>query len=265
MSPEERWDLPELRRQLARGLPGCSVELVESITSTNSELMRGLRLGRQEKRLLIAEHQTAGRGRLGRQWIDGPAKDNEAGGGDLLFSLCLPLANDHWAGLSLGLGVALADSLHADVKLKWPNDLWLGGRKLAGILIETTSLGDTRHVVLGVGINVAARGAAGWDPGPAWAQEVLPGIAAPALLQRVLPAVLLALQQFSASGLQPFLPGFAARDLLHGRSVVMSDGTTGVARGVDNDGALRVHTALGMKTIISSEVSVRPAATDGRA
>lgn len=263
VSPEDRWDLPALRRQLASGLSGCSLELVECIASTNSELMHGLRLGRQEKRLLIAEHQTAGRGRLGRQWIDGPAKDNDAGGGDLLFSICLPLDSPHWSGLSLCVGVALANSLHVDVQLKWPNDLWLGGRKLAGILIETTSVGVSRHVVLGVGINVAARAAAGWDTAPAWAQEVLPGIAAPGLLQRVLPALLLALQQFSAFGLQPFLPGFAARDLLRDRSVLLSDGTTGIARGVDGDGALLVHTALGTKTITSSEVSVRPVATGG--
>ena len=212
--------------------------------------------------MLIAEHQTAGRGRLGRQWMDGPAKDNN-GGGDLLFSLCLPLATPHWSGLSLALGVALADSLHADVQLKWPNDLWLGGRKMAGILVETTSIGAARHVVLGVGINVAARSAAGLAPGPAWAQEVLPGIAAPSLLLRILPRLLLALQQFSAHGLRPFIPAFATRDLLHGRDVWLSDGTTGVARGVDADGGLLVHTALGMKTITSSEVSVRPSVTGG--
>ena len=77
----------------------------------------------------------------------------------------------------------------------------------------------------------------------------------------MLPALLLALQQFSALGLQPFHPGFAARDLLCGRDVALSDGTAGVARGVDADGRLLVHTALGMQTITSSEVSVRPAVT----
>ncbi|MCK7493397.1 MAG: hypothetical protein MZW92_19855 [Comamonadaceae bacterium] len=79
-------------------------------------------------------------------------------GQSLTFSLALPLAPADWSGLSLAVGVSLADSLHPQVRLKWPNDLWLDQRKLGGILVETASHGDgqlQRTVVIGVGINIA--------------------------------------------------------------------------------------------------------------
>ena len=254
--------MPLLRQQLAQGLPGCVAEVVPSIDSTNSELMRRLRQGQVQPTLLVAEHQSAGRGRLGRQWLDMSAPVGAQSAGALLFSLSLPLAAHHWTGLSLAMGVALANGIHPGVRLKWPNDLWWEQRKLAGILIETAIIGSTRHAVIGMGINVAPREAAGLRPAPAWAQELLPDIEAPALLLRVLPGVLEALALFQVQGLPAFAAAFAARDVLHDRDVVLSDGTVGIARGIDATGGLLVHTALGMKSITSSEVSVRPAIAD---
>ena len=237
-------------------LPGFTVEVLPSIDSTNSELMRRARAGRDEPVLLVAEQQTAGRGRLGRGWAS-------VAGDSLTFSLGLPLAPTDWSGLSLAVGVSLAESLDPRVRLKWPNDLWLDDRKLGGILIETASFGETpgprRYAVIGVGINVAPRDAAGLSTPPAWLRELLPDFTAAEALRRVAPALVQAVQAFESFGFAPFQARFNARDALRDRAVMLSDGTTGTAHGTSERGALLVHTAAGMKSVTSSEVSVRPA------
>jgi BirA family biotin operon repressor/biotin-[acetyl-CoA-carboxylase] ligase len=151
-----RWDLEPLRRQLAPLLPGLSVEVLAQADSTNTRLLERART-EAEPCLLVAEAQTAGRGRQGRAWTSAP-------GASLTFSLALPLAPADWSGLSLAVGVALADALESPagrpaetlrIGLKWPNDLWLLdppqdgagvagrsiGRKLGGVLIETVASG----------------------------------------------------------------------------------------------------------------------------
>ncbi len=239
-------------------LPDFTVEVLPQIDSTNSELMRRVRTGQAEPILLVAEQQTAGRGRLGRDWHSTP-------GASLTFSLALPLAPADWAGLSLAVGVSVAQSLHADVQLKWPNDLWLHGRKLGGILIETAGLGDLhggrRVAVVGVGLNIAPREAAGLSTAPAWLQEVLPGITAGQALLRVAAPLVQAILAFERAGFAPFQPLFAQRDVLLGRAISLSTGAAGTACGVDAQGGLRMQTPEGMQTITSAEVSVRPAPT----
>jgi len=185
------------------------------------------------------------------------------GATSLTFSLGLPLAPADWSGLSLAVGVSLAESLDSRIQLKWPNDLWLDDRKLAGILIETASFGEDReklrYAVIGVGINIAAPQGDGLSTAPAWVREVLPQAQAGEILLRVAAALVQAVKAFEASGFAPFHTRFHARDALRGRAVVLSDGTTGTAQGTNEAGALLVHTAAGMNTVISSEVSVRPA------
>lgn len=250
-----RWPAEAIWEAVAPTLAGFTVEVLPEIDSTNTELMRRAREGRMEPVLLVAERQTAGRGRLGRAWASEP-------GASLTFSLGLPLAPVDWSGLSLAVGVSLAESLHPAVRIKWPNDLWLEERKLVGILVETAGVaapGQPRYAVIGAGINIAPRAAEGLSTPPAWLQEVLPGIDAGAALLRVVPPLVQAVQGFEALGFAPFQPRFAARDLLRERLVNLSDGVQGTAHGVDDSGALLVHTASGMKTITSSEVSVRPA------
>lgn len=247
-----RWPAEAIWEAVAPALPGFTVEVLPEVDSTNTELMRRARAGRLEPVLLVAEAQTAGRGRLGRAWHGG------APGDVLTFSLGLPLRMADWSGLSLAVGVSVAQSLHPDLKLKWPNDVWWQDRKLAGILIETTQVGDERYAVIGVGINIAPRDAAGLNTPPAWLQELEPGTDAPAALLRVAPALVQAVQRFESQGWAPFLPAYAARDALAGREVLLSDGIHGQARGVDAQGALLVHTSSGLKKISSAEVSVRP-------
>jgi BirA family biotin operon repressor/biotin-[acetyl-CoA-carboxylase] ligase len=245
------WPAETIWQEVVPFLPGFTVEVLPAVDSTNSELMRRAKAGRLDPVLLVAEQQTAGRGRLGRTWHSGAS-------GSLTFSLGLPLAPENWSGLSLAVGVSVARSLHRGLRLKWPNDIWLEDRKLAGILIETASFGASRLAVIGIGINVRARAGAGLSIAPACLQELLPELGAPAVLLRIVPALVQALLLFEAQGFAPFLAEFNKRDLLRGRAVVLSDATSGEAAGVDGTGALLVHTSAGMKAITSAEVSVRP-------
>lgn len=236
-------------------LPDFTVEVLACIDSTNSELMRRARDGHSEPVLLVAETQTAGRGRLGRDWHSAASSGV---GASLTFSLGLPLQMADWSGLSLAVGVSVAGSLHPEVQLKWPNDLWWQDRKLGGILIETASIGSVRYAVIGVGLNIAERDAAGLATPPAWLQELMPDADPAVALQRLAVPLVQAVQRFEAQGFAPFRDGFQARDALAGRSVTLSDGTTGRAQGVSVRGGLLVHTSSGLQEISSSEVSVRP-------
>lgn len=259
-----RWAVPELRRSLDELVPGCSVEVLPSLDSTNSELMRRARAGVAAPVLLVAECQTAGRGRLGRSWLSGAAAQHDmplpaaAALPALTFSIGLPMAPQDWSGLSLAVGVGVACALHPALGLKWPNDIWLHERKLAGILVETAAVGAVRYVVVGIGINIAPRDPAGLSTPPAWLQELLPELDAPAVLARLALPLMQVLRQFEAQGFAPFRAAFGQRDVLRGRQVQLSDGGTGTAAGVDAHGALLVHAGTGVKLVHSAEVSVRP-------
>jgi BirA family transcriptional regulator, biotin operon repressor / biotin---[acetyl-CoA-carboxylase] ligase len=248
---------------MALGLPSLasfSVEILPEIDSTNTELMRRARAGRTEPTLLVAEQQTAGRGRMGRGWLS-------SSGDSLTFSFGISLAPASWEGLSLAVGVSVAESLQGDIQLKWPNDLWWQGRKLAGILIETTSppaasASLARFAVIGVGINIRARPV---DPHmstePAWLQEISPDSSPQTALERLFAPLLSDLLEFERAGFAAFSSRFAARDGLKGRQLSLSDGLQGQARGVDGSGALLVHTSQGVQRVASQEVSVRPQPT----
>ncbi|CAM5778722.1 biotin--[acetyl-CoA-carboxylase] ligase [Ottowia pentelensis] len=249
------WPAADLRASLAAVLPGVTVEVCARIDSTNTELMRRARAGATTPALLVAEQQSAGRGRLGRPWQSG------APGAALSFSLALPLAPRDWSGLSLAVGLAVAESLHPAIGLKWPNDLWWQDRKLAGILVETAvaPAQATRQVVIGVGLNIAPRPGEGFSTPPAALQELLPGVDAPAALARLLAPLVQAVRCFEQDGFAPLAARFNARDVLARRPVRLSDGTEGLALGVGPSGALQVDTAAGRREISSAEVSVRPA------
>ena len=264
-----RWPAEALWQAVSPLLEGFTVEILPEIDSTNTELMRRARAGRCEPILLVTENQTAGRGRLGRQWVSGI-------GDSLTFSLGLPLAPADWSGLSLAVGVSLAQTLQpqlpqpgdgrARLGLKWPNDLWLeGDRKLGGILIETASgvgpAGPSRYVVIGVGLNVREPAADGLSTTPASLHDIDAALDAPTALGRIAPPLVQALLAFAQHGFAPVRAQFAERDLLQGRIVNLSDGHSGLAQGVGADGALRVQTDAGLRTVTSSDISVRPRAT----
>jgi BirA family biotin operon repressor/biotin-[acetyl-CoA-carboxylase] ligase len=268
-----QWPAEAIWEQISPVLSNFTVEVLPEIDSTNTELMRRAKAGQIEPILLVAEKQTAGRGRLGREWHDLAQRDETLPA--LTFSLGLPLSPINWSGLSLAVGLSIANSLHADLGLKWPNDLWLNDRKLAGILIETFAVGNQRFVVIGVGINITkpqidqqmgqTLPAPQLRRPPAWLQELIPNTSAPDALLRIAPDLVKTLLVFAAQGFAPFQTRFNQRDVLRNRQISVDDNladannrTSGIALGVNRNGELEIQTAQGKKTINSSEVSVRP-------
>lgn len=247
--------------EVAPALPGFQVEVLASVDSTNSELMRRVHAGLDAPTLLVALAQTAGRGRRGRQWHSQP-------GDALTFSVALPMAPPDWSGLSLAVGVSLAEHLHPDVQLKWPNDLWLAGRKLGGVLIETVHQGSQRQAIVGVGLNLHAP-----DTQRLFADGDLPAVPPASLdelgaevvgdlgvwLARLAPALLKNLRRFERQGFAAFARGYAQRDALVGQRLQLDDGATGVGCGVDAQGALLLREAGGaIRAVLSGGLSVRP-------
>ena len=281
----QRWGVHALQAAIRPLLPGLEIEVVASAPSTNSALLErarsaasaagqpgGRRRADTRPSLLVAERQLAGRGRMGRSWQSVPDAS-------LCFSLALALAPRDWSGLSLAVGVALAEALQRlaappepRIALKWPNDLWLfdagkgaaEGRKLGGVLIETLAAGDRRLAVIGVGLNIAPLPpalAAGIDGRTGCLREIAPGIDAPAALACVALPLAQALKTFEREGFAAFGARFAALDALRDQPVATGDARapSGIARGVDGQGGLRVETPAGLHTLHGGEVSVRPA------
>ena len=216
-------------------------------------------------RVLLAERQLGGRGRLGRAWAS-PLAANLYLSLDRQFDGGLA----RLAGLSLVAGIAAAEALREatglDIRLKWPNDLWLDGRKLGGLLVEGGGEhGGPARAVIGLGLNVRMPEAFARDIDQAWidlAERCEPpsrNHLAAALLSAWLPA----LATFDREGLPAFLPRWQALDALAGRRVRLLSGQQACdveALGLADDGGLRVRDAKGERVVYSGEVSVRPAA-----
>ena len=282
------WQVDALWQRLSPLLPGLAIEVLARTESTNTVLLDRVRgehargaqssYGRRahdlQPCLLVAEHQTQGRGRMGRSWQSGPS-------GSLTFSLGMPLELNDWSGLSLAVGAAIADALDPQaagtaprLHIKWPNDLWLDGRKLGGILIETVAVGAQRMVVIGVGLNVSelpssikapsdfaalsGNASAAFGTGFAALDELMPDPDAPGVLAQVAPAIAQALVDFKAAGFDAAAQAaFARRDLTLNRHVTAGP-LDGMARGVNAQGELLIQTGVGaVQAVSGGEVSVR--------
>ena len=252
-----------LWQQLEPLLPGLSVEVLPRCASTNTTLLERARGGDLAPCLLVAEAQTQGRGRLGRSWTSAP-------GASLTFSLALPYAPQDWSGLSLAVGLCVADALDPGglrIALKWPNDLWLRsclghGHKLGCILIETVVVAGQRVAVIGIGINVLAQSDAGLAHGLAALHEIDTNVTTASTLAAVAAPLLHMLRRFESEGFAPLAARYAVRDLLRGQHVLTTQAGVpeGVAEGVDAQGALLVRVGAGagsLRRISSGEVSIR--------
>ena len=239
---------------------GVDVKVVARTGSTNADLLaRVADLARPT--LLIAEHQSAGRGRAGRSWLS-------AAGGSLTFSLAWKFsgAPQRLLGLPLAAGVALAEAVAAQgvpVQLKWPNDVLKDGAKLAGILIETRgALGGGTWAVIGIGLNLLM---------PAEIEQRIGRSAAAApwlarmdrdvLMAALLRALVVAMEQFEAAGFSAFRARWDGLHAWRGEPVVIIDAGTilqqGVAAGVDDSGRLLLDTAGGRVAVLAGDVSLR--------
>jgi len=239
---------------------GVAVEVVLETGSTNADLLaRAAQL--EAPLLLIAEHQTAGRGRAGRSWLSAP-------GHSLTFSLAWRFDGGLHAltGLPLAVGVALAETLgrlDQQVQLKWPNDLLKDGDKLAGILVETQPAAGATWAIVGIGLNLAMPDELEAQIGRAVA--AVPWLARmdrDTLMAAVLDGLAQALREFADKG----FGAFSARwNLLHayqGQPVTIVDRGEvlheGLAAGVDDAGRLLLDTEQGRVKIVAGDVSLRP-------
>ena len=242
---------------------GYELRRVARCTSTNGVLLGERSLERPV--LLLADRQTAGRGRRGRRWHSAP-------GDGLTFSLAVALRRPlrELAGLPLVAGVAVARALHGlgvgRSALKWPNDIVVDGAKIGGILVETKSFHGAIKAVIGVGINL--RGAAALRTRlrrEVAALEQFVAVPDPERLARALgDSLLTSLAAFEARGLDAVRAEWDRLDSHAGRKVRvrLADGRvlTGIASGLEPDGALRLATRSGVRAVHSGRVmSARPA------
>ena len=274
--PFDALDTDAVLRALGPAAPGYRIAIADACGSTNSDILALPAAPAGVAQVLAAELQTGGRGRRGRPWLSGL-------GNSLTFSVSRQFDGGLAAlsGLSLAVGLAVAQALEElgaqNVALKWPNDVLLaspGGQahaKLGDILIELSgdALGPTRAVI-GIGLNMRL-------PDQARAQLDQPGAQAVADLaqaglqvarNRLLAVILRHLQsvlaQFERDGFEALRGAWNARHAYQGAAVrMLHEGRvekTGTVEGVDATGALRLVTDKGVETVVSGEMSLRPAA-----
>ena len=260
--PLELLDADLIRGALPPALQGrLALRVLAGTDSTNTQLLGSD--AADDPQALLAEHQSAGRGRHGRSW-------HSPFGTNLYLSLGWTFAQ--WppalTALPLATGVATAEALAelnlADLRLKWPNDLWIGEAKLGGILIEQRGeSGGACRVVIGLGLNVAMRSATTAHIGQPWT-TLAEALGAPpsrnALAARILAHWIAMLERFTLEAFAPFEPRWRALDLLRNRAVTLQlpeGDVIGIARGVDESGALLVDAGDTRRRILSGDVSLR--------
>lgn len=243
-----------------------SLETAWTVDSTNTVLLQRPNPPSGVSDVLLAEYQTAGRGRRGRAWVAPP-------GGSICLSLAwtFPQVPQDLGALGLAIGLcelrALQELGLGSAALKWPNDILVAGRKLGGILIELRAETDgPACVIIGIGLNVSLgssllqrigeTGVAATDLVTAGLAQPSRNAAAAALLSQVIPGLL----TFEQEGLRPFVEEWRGADALRGRQIDVhtTEGVTrGLARGIDLHGALMVETLQGVRRFVSGEVTVR--------
>lgn len=242
------------------------LQLLETVDSTNAEVMRQIEAGAAAGLVCTAEQQSAGRGRRGREWVSPFARN-------LYVSVAWQFHQGAAAleGLSLAVGVAVARALAAcglpPVQLKWPNDVLFDDAKLGGILLEMT--GDATgacQVITGVGLNVAMPDSVAGAIDQAWTDiAAMAGGEQPGrntLLAALLNELLPLLAAFETQGFEPLRAEWQALDAFADKPVQLRTGAepmTGIARGVDSRGALQLETSSGLQSVYGGEISLRAA------
>ena len=241
---------------------GLRIEVEREIDSTNAALKRRALSEDIHGVALFAETQTAGRGRLGRVWVS-PPKSNIY----LSLGWRTGLEPLELAGLSLAVGCAIGEGLERNfglkMQLKWPNDLYLGGKKCGGVLIDLVqSSNQDWTVVVGVGLNVAMPNSGGNDIDQPWT-DLGSHSAVPLTRNEVggqlLGALVPLLSSWQVGAFTQWRESWSRRDLMAGHQITVQQGNhsiSGRADGVDHSGALRVVTNEGLTVVQSGEASM---------
>lgn len=266
IQPLQRLDVATILAELPpQWRQRLTLQVLPRTESTNAQLLNSA--AERDPQALLAEMQTAGRGRRGRVW-------RSPFGANLYLSLAwsFPAWPPQLSTLSLAVGVCCVRALRRvgleGLALKWPNDLWLNRAKLGGILIEQRGeAGAACRVVIGLGLNVAMSESQAGVLDQAWTTvgEGLHAVGRSTPSRNTLTAVLITellegLQRFTADGFASFASEWAALDLTRGCRVGisgMTEALAGIARGVDADGALLVETAQGVRAVHAGDVSLR--------
>ena len=242
------------------------LEVLREIDSTNDYLVRTRAQHKSDYiRACVAEWQSAGRGRRGRHWIS-------PYGTNVYLSLAVQISKAalQAGGLSLAAAVAVLRALQGcgidGLGVKWPNDIFFQGRKIAGILLDLSGeSGGPFYVVLGIGINLKIPESAARDIDQPWADISQSGIKVDRnrLAGMVLEAMVRAIDSFAEKGLEAFVPEWNQFDLISGRTVELrcdkESIITGIARGIDESGALLIEKNGVTSRFDAGEVSVRVA------
>ena len=241
---------------------GLRIEVEREIDSTNAALKRRALSEDIHGVALFAETQTAGRGRLGRVWVS-PPKSNIY----LSLGWRTGLEPLELAGLSLAAGCAIGEGLERNfglkMQLKWPNDLYLGGKKCGGVLIDLVqSSNQDWTIVVGVGLNVAMPNSGGNDIDQPWT-DLSSHSAVPLTRNEVggqlLGALVPLLSSWQVGAFSQWRESWSRRDLMAGHQITVQQGNhsiSGRADGVDHSGALRVVTNEGLTVVQSGEASM---------
>ncbi|NLS14482.1 bifunctional biotin--[acetyl-CoA-carboxylase] ligase/biotin operon repressor BirA [Vibrio sp. SM6] len=244
---------------IANGLT-TPVTLVPVIDSTNQYLLDQV-TNLSSGALCVAEYQTQGRGRRGRQWLS-------PFGSNLYMSMYWRLDAGMAAamGLSLVVGIAAVEALEslgfAGIKLKWPNDIYYQDKKLAGILVEMSGqAGGAAHLVIGMGLNIAMNDTQGvidqpWTALSQFEHEVDRNTLVIALAN----AWQHALTEYELQGMTPFVDKWARLDNFLGRHVKLIMGpreVQGVVKGIDVQGGIVLDTPMGEQSFVGGEISLR--------
>lgn len=242
-------------------LPAGQVAVLPVVDSTNQYLLDRISELKSGD-ACVAEYQQAGRGRRGRQWVS-------PFGANLYLSMFWRLEQGPAAamGLSLVVGIVMAEVLHklgaGQVRVKWPNDLYLNDKKLAGILVELTGkTGDAAQLVIGAGINLTMRESTTNVISQDWInlQETGVIIDRNKLTAELLSELRLAVIKFENEGLSAFISRWREMDNYLDRPVKLIIGNQeifGIARGIDQQGALLLEQNGNVKPYIGGEISLR--------
>ena len=243
-------------------LETSGIAVIPVIDSTNQYLLD--RMDQLESGFAcVAEYQQAGRGRRGRKWFS-------PFGANLYLSMYWRLEQGSAAamGLSLVIGIVMAEVIQSlgaeNVRVKWPNDLYLNDRKLAGILVELTGkTGDAAQIVMGAGINLGMRGEGTSEINQGWInlQEAGVTIDRNQLAAHIINSLRAALPLFERDGLAPFIPRWEKLDNFINRPVKLLIGERevyGIARGIDKQGGLLLEQEGVSKSWVGGEISLRP-------
>jgi len=266
--PGKGYSLPEPIQLLSQEFISSQINqgqvaVLPVIDSTNQYLLD--RIGTlQSGDACVAEYQLAGRGRRGRKWFS-------PFGANLYLSMYWRLEQGPAAaiGLSLVIGIVMAEVLRdlgaSQVRVKWPNDLYLQDRKLSGILVELTGkTGDAAHVVIGAGINMVMRQVDTEVLNQGWItlQEAGINLDRNTLAARLINELRVALELFEQEGLTPYLSRWEKLDNFINRPVKLIMGEkeiVGISRGIDAQGALLLEQEGAIKAWMGGEISLRSA------